>query len=474
MEEIERCPLSAEFASAELGDPRRTRRLQRIVEAAWRSPSSSFPSQAQGDAELEGTYRFLSSEHVSAEDVFVPHIQQTSKRASASSHVVVCHDTTEFAFSGESVREGLGRLRGAGGKQGFFAHYAFAVSPEGCPLGTLSLIAWKRAAKTKKRGDRNRLQDNEHRQSTRWYDSCAAASESLYGASIPVHVMDREADSYELFAQLLEDEERFIIRLSSNRNLQQPSKAQSHPPKLYDALNQTPVYLTREVPISRRVGTGRAPRTVALHPNRKERTAHLTIRAGTFEPVRGTYAPRHLPDKLRLNFVDVQEVDPPEGQPPVHWRLVTTDPIDQPEQVERVVDCYRLRWRIEEFFKAIKTGCAFEKRPLESAQSILVALCIFSAVAWRMLLLRWLDRHQPKQPASIALTSNQLRVLTAVRRKKNKPLTENPSCHDVLMAIAALGGHIKNNGPPGWLILQRGFEKLLNMEVGWCASLPHT
>jgi hypothetical protein len=42
--------------------------------------------------------------------------------------------------------------------------------------------------------------------------------------------------------------------------------------------------------------------------------------------------------------------------------------------------------------------------------------------------------------------------------------------NDVLLAIAALGGHIPTNAPPGWLVLGRGFHALLVMEVGWEAA----
>jgi IS4 transposase len=46
--------------------------------------------------------------------------------------------------------------------------------------------------------------------------------------------------------------------------------------------------------------------------------------------------------------------------------LYTSEPIDTAEQLLTIVDQYRSRWVIEEFFKALKTGCAFEKRQLES------------------------------------------------------------------------------------------------------------
>ena len=40
----------------------------------------------------------------------------------------------------------------------------------------------------------------------------------------------------------------------------------------------------------------------------------------------------------------------------------------------------------------------------------------------------------------------------------------------VYLALAALGGHLRNNGPPGWIVLGRAYEKLLVLERGWLAA----
>ena len=168
---------------------------------------------------------------------------------------------------------------------------------------------------------------------------------------------------------------------------------------------------------------------------------------------------------LTMNLVHVIEIDPPAGQEPVEWKLYTTDPIETAEQVLLVVDRYRSRWVIEEYFKAIKTGCAYEKRQLGSIQALLNALAIFVPIAWTLLVLR--QECRAKVTAPTALTPIQLQVLRAVLRK---PLPENPTAVEVLLAIAALGGHIKHNGEPGWQVLGRGFERLLSYEVGWRAA----
>src|SRR5213075_952757 len=91
-----------------------------------------------------------------------------------------------------------------------------------------------------------------------------------------------------------------------------------------------------------------------------------------------------------VNVIHVFEKRPPAAEPPVEWFLLTNLSIDTPEAIAFAVDCYRARWVIEEFFKALKTGCQYESRQLESAGSLLNALAIFSPVAWRLLLLRHL------------------------------------------------------------------------------------
>jgi hypothetical protein len=73
-----------------------------------------------------------------------------------------------------------------------------------------------------------------------------------------------------------------------------------------------------------------------------------------------------LPAELQVNVVHVLEVGAPVGERPIEWLLLTNEPIASREQVAAVIEGYRTRWTIEEYFKALKTGCAFEQRKLES------------------------------------------------------------------------------------------------------------
>jgi len=118
---------------------------------------------------------------------------------------------------------------------------------------------------------------------------------------------------------------------------------------------------------------------------------------------------------------------------------------------------------IEEFFKALKTGCAFEKRQLESLPALLNALAVFAPLACELLLLRSLSRAKAPIAASRVLSRTKLLVL---QRHKHTRLRPDASVRDAMLAIARLGGHITNNGEPGWIVLGRGYEKLLTYEEG--------
>src|SRR3954462_2585614 len=103
-------PLSLEFSDASLGDARLTRRLMRFADSAAQKPAASLPAQAGCNADLEGTYRLLNNEDVLPEAVFEAHTRCTVERAHAARDVFVIHDSTEFAFGGTLMREGLGWL----------------------------------------------------------------------------------------------------------------------------------------------------------------------------------------------------------------------------------------------------------------------------------------------------------------------------------------------------------------------------
>ena len=467
-------PLGSEFAKADLGNAARTKRLVRLANAMAAKPGESLPTQAPGDGgDLEGAYRFLENSKTDFRAVLDAHVAETVARISERANVFVVHDTTEFSFSGEKRRRNLGFLNDAK-RQGFYAHYSIAVTPAGEPLGTLNIHSWIRPAPPKHKGvegDRRRDPYKPDRESLRWGEAVLACAERAASSSDLVHLMDREGDCLELFALMLEYDQRFIVRLAYNRRLSAGREAEKS--KLFERLSSAPLFFEREVVLSER-GKANCAEKEKKFPTRLRRRAKLAVRAETLEIFPSHVVPANVPPSLRLNFVDIEEIDPPEGCEPVRWRLVTTEPIDTPENVAAIVDGYCMRWVVEEFFKTIKTCCRYEDRQLETAEALHIDLAIESAIAWRLLLIRWLSRAEPEAPATRVFSEPELAALRALVGPKKQLLPKDPTLRLAVDALAVAGGHIKNNGNPGTLVLRRGLAQLsIAVQVlSWANTIP--
>jgi Transposase DNA-binding len=456
-------PLSLEFTAADFGDTRLALRFWRILDAIAEKPAASFPRSMGSDAKLEGFYRFINNCNVTPARILSPHFEQTCVRASAAETILALQDTSEVQYGGEQSRVGLGRVSGT--QQGYFVHAALAVTADGLrePLGLLGLQTFSRswrqrtAVEKKRRSKRGQASDSE---ALRWPALVDDIEQRTDGRFRIIHVMDREGDAFSLLGRLVADGRSFVVRSRHDRHVIADDSEQIQ--RLSETLSCTLPCVEREVHISRRAPQ-QLPAKERKHPAREARTARLQISATKMEVVATAFAGPHSPATIGLHCVHVREVDAPPGVEPIEWRLWTTLPIDTPEQILYIVDIYRARWLIEEFFKALKTGCSLQKRQQETGDSLYNVLALLAPVAWRLLLLRHLARNRPEAPASSVLTATQIEVLAAVR--PNWP--PSPTVRDALLAVAGLGGHIKNNGEPGWIVLGRGFEDLLRLELGW-------
>jgi hypothetical protein len=434
-------------------------------------------------AALEGAYRFFNNPRVDSDAVVAPHVgcswQRACKAANAGLWVLAIQDTTEMRFGGTMERDGLGELMNDG--NGFYAHTGLLAclgKPDGLeggavgiPLGLggceilvrargrlvkpdgLSKKAWARA--------RHFAEDNEFLRWERLANDLDAAARS-HEVSI-IHVADREADEFSWMAKVLERGGRFVIRQTKDRRLvvgQSPEEDDAATRLETLLAGHHPLQATREVAFET-VSTERGRRR--RKEARQGRSTTLGIHALRTTLCRPAVS-RATEKTLTVNVVIVRELEPPEGQAPIEWRLLTTESIATPEEVLRVVDAYRARWLIEEYFKAIKTGCNYEKLQLESLHALKNALSFCFAIAWHLLLLRTVARDAPNVPASAVVTGAQLAALMAIAAMPRNPwsvkLNANPDAETILYAVARMGGHIKNNGPPGWLTLARGLQAL--------------
>jgi hypothetical protein len=222
-----------------------------------------------------------------------------------------------------------------------------------------------------------------------------------------------------------------------------------------------------EVVLGSRAHKGRAAKDVRRHPVRRTRKALLNYSAMRLTLQRPQRGSKQMPASVEVNVVRAWEPHPPEGQQPVEWVLLTSEPVQTAEQVRAVVEGYRTRWLVEEYFQGLKTGCGYETSQLESAHALFNLLGYCLVVAYALLLMRALSRSNATLPATHLFTPDQLHCLRAFSRKR---LPAKPSLQQALLACAALGGHLNRNGLPGWRTLSAGYSRLLDYELGFIAA----
>lgn len=455
------------FASAALGDPRRVKRVQQLTAKVARVPNASLPAALDDEAEIEGAYRLINNRRVTFGALVEAQARATVQRCLVARDILALHDTTDCGFSHLDPEE-IGVLQT--GKAGFRLHATLVLDANEWrrPLGIVyaETIHRQKRRRLRKGASGSETAVMKDREYERWWRGMKAAGDALTGCDRVIHIADREGDSYDLMARLIEDDQRFIIRVRNDRRARLASAKSDSWSTVKSVAASCEGLVEREVPLSGRKAKS-APVARKTHPPRKMRIAKLQFSATRVAIPRPNYVRDPAPAALELNLVHVIEIDPPTGERPVEWLLYTTEAIETGEQVAKVVDNYRSRWTIEEFNHALKTGCSYEARQFESRHALLVMLAVSLPIACEVLWLRSRARSTPNAPASDVLTALQIEILREVGRRK---VPKNATANDVLFAVAGLGGHIKNNGDPGWKVLQRGRAALHAYEIGWLAA----
>lgn len=461
-----------EFGGVSLGDRRLDARLRSLVQDLSRAPAKSLPGLLPSSAKREAAYRFFANSAVAAEAVLAPHANETRgrMRTAASGMVRIVHDTTRFVFKGD--REDLGTLMK--GARGFLGHFALAVDGSELrdPLGVVGLHTWvndDEALKARRKMTRAEVlahwlhTPREKKAMHRWESLAVEVHQALPPDVRGIHVMDQEADDFHVFFALTSRQVPFVIRGEGNRLTEDG-------PRLAEVLATHEDFAFRDVQVNRRP---QAMRGRTFRPARSERTARLRVRFAPVSIRRPSTLKAPFPNSLALNVVHVFEPNPPEGEEPVEWVLLTSETVTTFEEALGIVDHYRARWLIEEFFKALKTGCSVEKRQLTNYDGLRRLLAVFVPIAWQLLRMRYLSRQAEPPGAEAVMQKAELRLLRGLLLEHDcdYELPAHPTARDALFAIAALGGHIPSNGDPGWLVLGRGYEEYLAAQRGWNAAL---
>ena len=308
----------------------------------------------------------------------------------------------------------------------------------------------------------------ETKETFRWleaYRQACEVSQQTPNTQI-ISVADREGDVYELFAEAQtrgEGAADFVIRAGKNRSLPEwdtEAEGASYL-KLRPEMNRAPQVAVRELKL---------PAT----PKRAARTATLEIRATRLRLKPPYRKHANLPE-VDIHVVLAREIDPPSNADPIEWLLLTSLPIDTPEQVLQVVDYYTGRWPIEIFFRILKSGCRVEQIQLEKAERLMRCLMFYQIVAWRVLYLTMLGRECPDLPCDVLFTDDEWKPVWKVACEDPLPETA-PSLGEFLLLLGSLGGHNsrKCDGPVGPQSLWVGIRRMADFSIAWRAFGPES
>lgn len=386
--------------------------------------------------------------------------------AAAGCHVLAIQDTSEINYQAKAGRKrDLGTV-GNGSDVGLFVHPVLAVdAATGTCLGLTDVQVWRR------RGGQAmdyRSQPIENKESFRWVKGADAAKERLQSAAMVTVVDDREGDIYEMWARVPDERTHLLARAAQDRALATGGR-------LFASLGSWPVLDRYEIQLAARPG------------KRTARTAALVVRFGEVMLKRpSTCSARHAPAKVRLTAVDVREVDPPPGEEPVHWRLLTSHEVTTPAKARQVIDWYRQRWNIEQLFRTLKRqGLDLEDSLLESGEALekLAVMALIGAGTSMQLVLALARApniaersvnglfdsasrlFDPEEIAVLAALQNRLQGRTV--KQQNPHLTGTLAW--AAWTIARLGGWTgyASERPPGPITMRDGLHRFSEMCDGW-------
>ena len=179
-----------------------------------------------------------------------------------------------------------------------------------------------------------------------------------------------------------------------------------------------------------------------------------------FPKQKSPYLKELSPVPIAMWAVHAVEVDPPTDVEQVEWVLLTSLPVASFDDAWRILGYYEKRWLIEEYHKALKTGCRVERRQLQSKEGLERITALLSVVAVRLLQLKSAARTNPACPARHLVPLPWIKMLLAVRKRSK--LTVAMTIREFYREVAKLGGFLgrKSDGEPGWITIWRGWQKL--------------
>jgi len=435
------------------------------------NPGKTIPELFGRKYEVDATYTFFNREEATPENIQAGHREVVRQELQKPGKYILPEDTTTVSYSHLKEIEGLGPVGpGKKGQQGFLVHSTLVLRwPEEllCPegqeaerppvevVGILHQQYLVRKGRRRKhsRAKRKRPPKKGELESQKWEDSVQQAGPAPANREAVqcIRVCDREADIYEHIKECETNGYGYVIRAGRDRKLEAPATGPACGSLFEVVRAQAPV--------------GRFELHLRARPGQPGRIATLAVASVKVQlrsPRRPGHGPGFLP-AIECRVVRVWEETPPEGAKALEWILLTDQPAETFEQMLEVALIYSSRWIVEEFHKALKTGCGAEKLQFEKGHRFFSTIAIMSLTALRLIHLRERFRLNPDAPVEQSgLNELEIRILETKLKRTIRTVREAG------LALGRLGGHMnrRSDGMPGWITLWRGMAKLRLLKEG--------
>lgn len=454
------------FKNSNLGDKRRNSRAIKIANQIDSKCEKKGASAAlKGHGELKAVSRLLNSPKVTPKSLVDGFMKINCERIS-DSHVLLVEDTSELNFAWRKKKiKGLGPT-GNGEDQGFFIHPAIIVEPNRNQvqgIAALSVITRQYGQKTTE-GDKYKSKDITEKESYRWIDVPRQGIERLPAGIKKTIVADREADIYDLFLMQQIGELgancELLIRASRNRKI---AGGEGY---LYDEIDSWDIRGTHLVNID---GNGK----------RKKREALCSIRFGeiTMEVPKTQRNKKGKESISNIFVVDIREDINNNQDEALHWRLLTTWPVNTLAEAIEKIEWYRSRWLIEELFRILKSGYLVESVRFDEGNALINWCALRLLMAVKLMYIRTHRDDEQPESAKAVFSDIELKVLEAcepqlisVKSTIYRPEKYTTAWASLLVAI--MGGYqaLPSAKPFGQTTLWRGLVCLEGAVIGYLAA----
>lgn len=478
--------IERELSTLDLGDRRLNRRAQGVASRLFESPQQSPKAAMRGTAEMMGAYRLFDHPECTDKALLAAHRDRVLERVREQARVLVIQDTTELDYTSHRTLAGRGPLS-VEERQGFFLHTQWVVNDRRLPLGAWEASIYNREAPSREPKDpqRRKRLPLERKESFRWLAGYRGACD-LMARAPDVQVIscgDRENDIYEVFAEW--HQRRLEARVAADWEIRsnqdrcvledgpQETSADGLETHLIAQVARNPVLGGVRFLLKSKVQSKKAKGGGRKKVLRQGRTVRQEIRAGEIR-LRPPHRPGLKLSEVTLRVVMATEIDPPPGQDPIEWVLLTSLPVGDLDQALEVLQVYLARWEIEEFHRVLKTGCRVERLQFQDARRLKPALALYLIVAWRILYLTKLGRTCPSLACDAVFERSEWQPLWAVVRREPPP-SKAPSLQEVILMIAQMGGYTgrKCDGPPGAQAMWEGMQAMRHFAMAWAVFGPN-